>query len=601
MIRAGRVTPARSSFPDLMKKIKTLFFLTLVFAVDHRGFPTFNSELLTVNSRVVCFAPPLHWKPGMHIPKSHPRAMAWRGAPGRALGLTGTTGTKKIAVILINFTTMGFGSNATQTGLTAADFQGTDLTEMRDTYFANFKSYYTEASYSQLSLNISYVGSNGVFSDPTLVTPYTASGSMSSYGGNNDANAGELIREAILAATANGVTSTNYDGVIVWHAGYGNESSASRTGSASNGDNGDIWSLVANFAVANGFTDGACLPAREAKVSGGSVSAVQILPVTGVLCHEFGHLLGLPDLYDTSSGRSKWVGKWDLMDFGTWNGTTSGGRPGHYSAWSKVLLGWITPTKLTSSTSISVNALASSGTSSVYRMDVPGSTQEYFLIEYRRLTGFDDALPGAGMLIWHVDDSVGTFALNNVNASDSRPRLKVVEADANASIFTSSSSEAGDVFTGSSQLFTSTQSDAYSGSKTGITVSNFSGAGGSVMTALASMILASTGLEAKKAFNYPNPVRNATSTTIRLVFSRPVTSADLRIYTVAGELVRSVSLSQSDFQAAKSADLEWVYEYAWDLTNKAGQAVTTGVYIYAVEGVADTGRQAITGKLAIIK
>jgi len=551
----------------------------------------------------VCFAPPLYWKPGMRVPKAYVRPMmARKGAPGQALGLSGTTGTKKIAVILINFTTGGFGvgANTTRdgaTGLTSPDFLGTDLADI-DTYFTKFKEYYTEASYSQLTLNISFMGSNGVQGTASGLTGYTADKSMSFYGSNVgsqfEPNSPGLIREAI---NKSGVTSAQYDGVMVIHAGYGNESSSGATGGA----DGDIWSVVATFTVANGFTEGALLPAREARVTGGSVTGT--LPSTGVYCHEFGHLLGLPDLYDTASGRTKYVGKWDIMDFGTWNGSPAGGRPSHYSSWSKVQLGWVTPTKITTSSTVTIQPMSgSTKEGAVYRMDVPGSTKEYFLIEYRRLSGFDDALPGAGTVIWHVDDAVGSFAVNDVNASTyAHPRLKVVEADKNDSISNSGTSEAGDAFALSTQLFTSTQSDAYGGSQTGITVSNFTGAGASSMSVLASLILATTSLDSKKAFNYPNPVRNSASTTLRLVFSRPITSIDLRIYTVAGELVRSKSLGSSDFSASKSKDYEWVYEYVWDLNNHAGAAVAPGVYVYAAEGTADSTKQALVGKLAIIK
>ena len=48
---------------------------------------------------------------------------------------------------------------------------------------------------------------------------------------------------------------------------------------------------------------------------------------------------------------------------------------------------------------------------------------EYFLIENRQLTGFDGALPGAGLIVWHVDDSVDS------NSNENHPLVKIMQAD----------------------------------------------------------------------------------------------------------------------------------------------------------------------------
>ena len=61
-------------------------------------------------------------------------------------------------------------------------------------------------------------------------------------------------------------------------------------------------------------------------------------PTIGVFCHEYGHALGLPDLYDTTIA-SQGVGKWSLMGAGTWNGVKRAGDcPAHLDAWSKIKL-----------------------------------------------------------------------------------------------------------------------------------------------------------------------------------------------------------------------------------------------------------------------
>ena len=63
----------------------------------------------------------------------------------------------------------------------------------------------------------------------------------------------------------------------------------------------------------------------------------------GVFAHEFGHDLGLPDLYDNFSGGQTDVDFWDLMSSGSHSGPLFQSMPTHMGAWSKYVLGWIDP------------------------------------------------------------------------------------------------------------------------------------------------------------------------------------------------------------------------------------------------------------------
>ncbi len=63
----------------------------------------------------------------------------------------------------------------------------------------------------------------------------------------------------------------------------------------------------------------------------------------GVFAHEFGHDLGLPDLYDTAGGDNS-TAFWTLMSGGSWlnHGTDSiGTTPGYMGPWEKLQLGWL--------------------------------------------------------------------------------------------------------------------------------------------------------------------------------------------------------------------------------------------------------------------
>ena len=96
----------------------------------------------------------------------------------------------------------------------------------------------------------------------------------------------------------------------------------------------------------------------------------------GVFCHEFGHVLGLPDLYDTDYS-SRGVGYWSMMAGGSWNG--GGLYPSHFDAWSKYQLGWVNPVIVERDT-FSVDIPAIEDTAISYILWTEGQTSaEYFI------------------------------------------------------------------------------------------------------------------------------------------------------------------------------------------------------------------------------
>ncbi|MFO8184484.1 MAG: M6 family metalloprotease domain-containing protein [Candidatus Aegiribacteria sp.] len=122
------------------------------------------------------------------------------------------------------------------------------------------------------------------------------------------------------------------------------------------------------------------------------------------LCHEFGHVMGLPDLYDYDYD-SFGIGDWGMMSFGLYNG--DGWSPAHFCAWSRIALGIAEPVNVTSPGWYDVPSVEESGT--IYRLWTGGAAgNQYFLVENRRPSGYDAALPGHGLLIWHIDDSVNS-------------------------------------------------------------------------------------------------------------------------------------------------------------------------------------------------
>ena len=171
------------------------------------------------------------------------------------------------------------------------------------------------------------------------------------------------------------------------------------------------------------------------KNSGGGYSMVGELDSTGamiqygLICHEMGHDLGLPDLYDPTQ-RSEGIGEWGLMGSGDWCGTASPGDcPVHLDPWCKNRLGWLPYTVVPAGDLTAANIpQVETWPTSVYQLwsrGIPGL--EYFLVENRQRTGYDRGLvrkePADGLIIWHVNYAKH----DNGNNEDENEKLLDVE------------------------------------------------------------------------------------------------------------------------------------------------------------------------------
>ncbi len=118
-----------------------------------------------------------------------------------------------------------------------------------------------------------------------------------------------------------------------------------------------------------------------------------------VFCHEFGHMLGLPDLYARpEQPGSEGVGVWCAM-----SNQIGGGRPQHFCAWSKVQLGWVKPTVIDPAVRQKlILAPIEDDPTQCFKVKLRSDNSEYFLLEVRKKTGKDERLPGEGLLIWRV-------------------------------------------------------------------------------------------------------------------------------------------------------------------------------------------------------
>lgn len=162
------------------------------------------------------------------------------------------------------------------------------------------------------------------------------------------------------------------------------------------------------------------------------------LPI-GVLAHETGHALGLPDLYDYD-GSSQGIGAWGLMGTGSHSAQHS---PAHLGAWEKEQLGWVTVRSLSGvDSTLALPPVQQSRT--VYR--VQGSGSEYLLLENRQRIGSDRFLAGNGLLVWHIDPE--RAELGAWNSDERRSAVGIIEADAQDDLARGLRADAGDPFPG---------------------------------------------------------------------------------------------------------------------------------------------------------
>ena len=151
---------------------------------------------------------------------------------------------------------------------------------------------------------------------------------------------------------------------------------------------------------------------------GGTTQRGHVFSVTAAtMCHEFGHILGLPDLFDQTSiyrgteldpaEDSAGIGKWGLMGLGTL-GWGEGDGPNAFCAWSLAQLGWVGVgnENLIEVERSLIGAVLEDIDSGGKVYKIPVGADEYFLLENRRNSSsfYNRNIPAGGLLIWHVDD-----------------------------------------------------------------------------------------------------------------------------------------------------------------------------------------------------
>lgn len=162
----------------------------------------------------------------------------------------------------------------------------------------------------------------------------------------------------------------------------------------------------------------------------------------GTFVHEFSHVMGLPDLYNTSVKALYTPGEWSVMDEGPYNNDRL--TPPNYSSYEKCALGWLEFKPFTEGRMEIANL---STRNEAYALPTE-KEDEFYFFENRQQTGNDAFLPGHGMLVWHVDYKASIWATNVVNNIANHQYVDLVEADN----LRTSSSKAGDAFPGTKEV-----------------------------------------------------------------------------------------------------------------------------------------------------
>jgi len=275
------------------------------------------------------------------------------------------------------------------------------------------------------------------------------------------------------------------DGIIVVYSGCGAEWGEGNNNLWPHMSSLSSYEYETNDAGANGSNIIVSTYAVCPELAGGGDCYTDIIRPMGVYAHEFGHVLGLPDLYDrdASDGNSEGLGDWCLMASGSWMGW-AGDTPAHMSSWCKIQMGWIEPTVVdNNANNVEIAQLVTSpSTLKIWEDDYNWS--RYFLIENRQAVGFDSELNGPGLLVYHVDENRGygpnAWSSGSVNDNEQNKLVDLEEADGDNDLDNEvNRGDNGDPFPGTSGNRTFDDNSNPSairndGSETGISLTNIS-------------------------------------------------------------------------------------------------------------------------------
>ncbi|MDZ7820382.1 MAG: M6 family metalloprotease domain-containing protein [Candidatus Marinimicrobia bacterium] len=340
-----------------------------------------------------------------------------------------TLGEQKFLLILVEFGDRSFTHRP-------ADFDSLMNAEHYDYNgaYGSVRRYYRDASFGRFDPHFDVAG------------PVRLDSSWAFYGKGDDENIQSFVHEAVRKADPL-VDFTEYDNdgdgfvdnIYFIYAGYGE--------CFYGADVNTIWPHRWVYHASTLTVDGKRVYDYSASMEFYGTSGTTRTSI-GVICHEFGHVCGLPDYYDTdydgSGGNCGGLGQWDLMAGGSWN--DGGRKPPLFNAWSRMYLRWAEPAELSGTEHVTIDPAHSHNEVRYFPSKTEG---EFFMMENRQRASWDASLPGHGLLIFHVDRNHAGWSNNTLNCDPARQGFDLEEADGYGNI-TASSVDGGDPFPGSS-------------------------------------------------------------------------------------------------------------------------------------------------------
>ena len=261
-----------------------------------------------------------------------------------------------------------------------------------------------------------------------VTEPVTLSQNMYYYGGiSGGDNVNAMIEEAcFLANRTQNIDFSEFDNnndgfvdfIYVIYSGYGR---------AQGGPVGSVWPQASSleYYTFKAF-DGVYLGryACSSELRGNSSTETDGI---GTFCHEFGHILGLPDIYDVAYSGFNGMSHYDIMDIGLYNNNAR--TPAGMTAMDRYSIGWLEP-RILEPRQEPYQLDAFETTNEAYFMVSAHDPNEYFTFENRQPTKWDAHVPGHGLLISQIHYVPSLWASNAVNTQTSKyEHVRLVSAN----------------------------------------------------------------------------------------------------------------------------------------------------------------------------
>lgn len=355
-----------------------------------------------------------------------------KGADDKMRGLGGDhityKGVKKGLVVLVDFKNKKF-ADGHDLEYYKNVINGKDFTDEAEGYVGSVRDYFLAQSNGQFELDFDVVG------------PVTMSKNYGYYGNDGayqkDEKVYEMIKEA-CDGIQDQVNLKDYDWdgdgeadqVFFLYAGLGQASGGSYSTIWPHESQLLYWPCGVLSYPTGKINTYACANELQPETQG---SSRYISAGIGTICHEFSHCLGFADMYDTSGGGGYGMSVFDVMDQGSYNG--NGFVPCNYTAFERIYAGWVEPIELDVPATVK-DMKSVSDYGRPFIMYNYKNTNEYFLMENRQNTGWDEELYGSnGLLIVHVNYVPSRWINNSVNSSKEKIQCcTVVNADGSREI-----------------------------------------------------------------------------------------------------------------------------------------------------------------------